>query len=180
MTNLFALNCEYEVTRGEEKIEFFDRYAQKIVTRGSSGYESELLDYNVKITEQDLSNYNHKMWMLYVSDYEADRSYNRDIVVAENINQQVIFDENFKKVRFLFLHVDANKEIDIHFNVIDKTFYKIAILVNQKDEEDKENVSPNLSSEEFKELTDNNNKLNKSQSKVKTNLIYSLDETKEE
>ena len=38
--------------------------------------------------------------MLYVSDYEADRSYNRDIVIAENINQQVIFDENFKKLDF--------------------------------------------------------------------------------
>ena len=55
MANFFALNCEYEVTRGEEKIEFFDGYAQEIVTRGSSGYESELLDYNVKINEQDLS-----------------------------------------------------------------------------------------------------------------------------
>ena len=73
----------------------------------------------------------------FVSGYEADRSYNRDIVIAENINQQVIFDENFKKDRFLFLHVDANKEVDIHFNVIDKAFYKIAILINQKDEEDK-------------------------------------------
>ena len=52
--NFFALNCEYKVTRGEEKIEFFDGYAQEIVTRGSSGYESELLDYNVKITKQDL------------------------------------------------------------------------------------------------------------------------------
>ena len=50
----------------------------------------------------------------------------------------------------------------------------------QKDEEDEENVSPNLSSEEFKELTDNNNKLNKSQSKVKSNLIYSLDKANEE
>ena len=91
--------------------------------------------------------------MLYVSGYEADRSYNRD-VVAESINQQVIFDKNFKKIRFLFPHVDANKEIDIHFNVIDKAFYKIAILVNQKDEEDEKNVSPNLSSEEFKEPKD--------------------------
>ena len=36
----------------------------------------------------------------------------------------------------------------------------------QKDEDDEENLSPNLSSEEFKELTDNNDKLNKSQSKT--------------
>ena len=130
MANFFALNCEYEVTRGEDKIEFFDGYAQEVLTSGSSGYNSELLDYNVKITEQDLSNYNHKMCMLYVSGYEADKSYDREIVVAENVNQQVIFDENFKKVRFLFPHADANKEIAIHFNVIDKAFYKIAILVN--------------------------------------------------
>ena len=50
----------------------------------------------------------------------------------------------------------------------------------QKDEDDEENLSPNLSSEEFKELTDNNDKLNKSQSKVKPNLVYSMEKSNEE
>ena len=52
----------------------------------------------------------------------------------------------------------------------------------KEDEEDEENISPNLSSEEFKELTDKNeNKLNKSQSKIKSNnIIYSLDNSNDD
>ena len=46
----------------------------------------------------------------------------------------------------------------------------------KEEDEDEENISPNLSSEEFKELTDKNDKLNKSLSKTKSNnIIYSID-----
>ena len=130
MANFFALNCEYEVTRDEKKIEFFDGYAQEVITSGDDGYKSENYDYGIRITEPDLSNYNHKMCMLYIAGFEAERSIERDIVVGENINQQVIFDKNFKKVRFLYPHADPTKDLTVHFNVIDKAFYKIRILVN--------------------------------------------------
>ena len=50
----------------------------------------------------------------------------------------------------------------------------------QKEEEEEENISPNLSSEEFKELTDKNDKLNKSQSKIKSNIIYSIDKSNDD
>ena len=72
------------------------------------------------------------MCMLYVSGYEAERAYERDIIVGENINQQIIFDKNLKKVRFLYPHADPTKDIAIHFNVIDKAFYKIAVNMNNK------------------------------------------------
>ena len=130
MANFFALNCEYEVTRNEKKIEFFDGYAQEVLTSTDDGYKSENYDYGIRITEPDLSNYNHKMCMLYIAGFEAERSIERDIVVGENINQQVIFEKNFKKVRFLYPHADPTKDLTVHFNVIDKAFYKIRILAN--------------------------------------------------
>ena len=131
MANFFALNCEFEVKRGDETIEFFDGYAQEILRSGTSGFDSQFYDYEIKITEPDLSNYNHKMCMIYVAGYEDYESYPSDIIVGENINQQFIFKNNFKKIRFLYPHADANKDLAIHFNVIDKAFYRVTVFANK-------------------------------------------------
>ena len=132
VANFFALNCEYVVTRGDKIIEFFDGYAQEVLTSGDDGYKSENYDYDIRISEPDMSNYNNKMCMLYVAGYEAERSYDRDIIVGENINQQIIFNKDFKKVRFLFPHADVTKDIAVHFNVVDKAFYKVVVLINNE------------------------------------------------
>ena len=133
LANFFALNCEFEVKRGENEITFFDGYAQEIIDSSSAEYSSESYNYHIKITESDLSNYNKKMCMLYVAGYESESKLDREIMVGENINQQIIFNNNnFKKIRFLYPHADAYKDLAIHINVIDKAFYKIKIYANDK------------------------------------------------
>jgi hypothetical protein len=62
--------------------------------------------------------------MIYVSGYEDSKDYDREIVVGENINQQFIFENGLSKVRFLYPHADPNKDLAVHFNVIDQAFYK--------------------------------------------------------
>ena len=130
LANFFSLNCDFEVTRNSQEIKFADGYAQEILDKTSSGYKSEKYQYTIKITEADLSNYNHKMCMLYVAGYEAETSINREIIVGENINQQIIFTDNFKKIRFLYPHADAKKDLTVHFNVIDKEYYNYEIYAN--------------------------------------------------
>ena len=132
LANFFALNCEFEVKRGDENVDFFDGYAQEILDSKSTGYKSEFYEYTIKINETDLSNYNHKMCMLYVAGYESESKNEREIIVGENINQQIIFQDNFKKIRFLYPHADAYKDLAIHINVIDKAFYNIRIFANNK------------------------------------------------
>ena len=134
MANFFALNCEYEVTRENKKVEFYDGYAQEILTSSEEGYNNPTYDYKVKIIEQDLSNYNNKMCMIYVSGYEDSKDYDREIVVGENINQQFIFENGLSKVRFLYPHADPNKDLAVHFNVIDQAVYEYKILVNMDEE----------------------------------------------
>ena len=123
LINFFAINCEFEVKRGKDEIPFSDGYAQEYLDKG------QLVDnyytYNVKITQQDSSNYNNKMCFLYVAGVEIDDKINREIVVAENINQQIIFDDKFKKIRFTYPFVDRQKDLTYHINVIDKAHYKI-------------------------------------------------------
>ena len=135
LANFFALNCEFQVTRGENEITFFDGYAQEIISSNSQGYKSENYEYKIKIIEPDLSNYNHKMCMLYVSGYETqDDKMLNEIVIGENVNQQVIFDENFKSVRFLYPESDPTKDLALYINVIDKAIYRVRVYINNRED----------------------------------------------
>ena len=127
-SNFFALNCEFEVKRGNTAVNFYDGYAQEIISSSDSGYSSDSYQYSIKISESDLSNYNHKMCMLYVIGFESETDNSRDIIIGENINQQIIFEKNLKKLRFIYPHSDISKDLAVHVNVIDKAYYKINII----------------------------------------------------
>ena len=129
LANFFEINCEFEVKRGDDTIiNFFDGYAQDIIDSSYKDYNDNSYLYTVKITEPDLSNYKHKMCMMYVAGYETETNYDREIVVGDNINQQIIFKPNFKKVRFLYPLADKKKDIVVNINVIDKAFYNITVF----------------------------------------------------
>ncbi len=133
IASFFALNCDFEVSRDNTPIPFYDGYAQETFDKSTKGYKSESYEYKITITEPDLSNYNHKMCMLYVSGYESlDDIYSSEIVIAENVNQQVIFDNTFKQVRFLYPQADSTKDLALHINVIDKAIYVVKIYLNTK------------------------------------------------
>ena len=128
LANFFEINCEFEVKRDDNVINFFDGYAQEILDSRTSGYNSPYFKYSIKITETDLANYNHKMCMLYIAGYESEIKYDREIIIGNNINQQIIFNQNFKKVRFLYPFADSDKDPVLYVNVVDKAFYKITVL----------------------------------------------------
>ena len=52
--------------------------------------------------------------------------------------------------------------------------------MNYQNDEDNDDFSQNLSSQEFKELAQNSNNINKSQSKVKSSIIYSMEQSNDE
>ncbi len=131
LVNFFALNCDFEVQRGEEEISFFDGYAQEILFKDTQGYKANYYDYDIVISRTDLSNYNNKMCMLYVAGYESkDDNYETEIVVGENRNQQIILNEDFKKIRFLYPLADSTKDLAINFNVVDQAVYKLNFYTN--------------------------------------------------
>ena len=131
LANFFSLNCEFQVLRGEKEITFFDGYAEEILTKDTQGYKSERYVYNITIKEADVSNYNHKMCMLYVAGYESqDKESSSEIVVGENVNQQVIFTKDFKNIRFLYPLADPQKDLAVYINIIDQAIYNINIYLN--------------------------------------------------
>ena len=130
LANFFSLNCEFKVTREKNEIKFFDGYAQEVVTKSSEKYENDYYDYVVSITDPDLSNYNYKMCMLYVAGMETSPSEDieTEIVVGENINQQIIFEDGFETVRFLYPNPDITKDLVLKVNVIDTAIYRVSVI----------------------------------------------------
>ena len=135
LANFFALNCDFNVTRDGVEIAFFDGYAQEILLSNSRGYSSEKYEYKIKIERADLANYNHKMCMLYVSGYESkDEEYQTEIVIGQNVNQQIIFNDDFNNIRFLYPQANPEKDLAIYFNVIDQGLYEMNLYANNEQE----------------------------------------------
>ena len=73
------------------------------------------------------------MCMLYVEGFESESNDDsRGIIIGENINQQIIFENGLKKVNFVYPHATPSKDIAIKFNVIDKAFYKLTVFADNK------------------------------------------------
>ena len=133
LVNFYALNCKFEVTKKDSTtINFYDNYAQEILYKDTEGYNSEYYQYMITILETiDLSNYNHKMCMLYVTGYESpDTESITEILVGENIRQKVIVNKNFKSIRFLYPHQEPSKNLTIYINMIHPAYYNIKIYIN--------------------------------------------------
>ena len=134
LVNFFALKCDLQVSRNNQKISFFEGYAQEILLSNTEGYNSEMYEYTIKITEKDKSNYDGNMCMVYVMGYESsDSKYQTEIVVSDNVNRKVIFNNEFKSIRFLYPLVDTEKDLSIFVNILDKAYYYLKIYFNNED-----------------------------------------------
>ena len=138
LANFFALNCEFEVKYEDKIIPFFDGYAQQILKVKEGGEEEEDPDkfqFNIKILNVDSANYVNKMCMIYVSGYEIEKQYLREILVPQNVNQQIIFknEQNFNTIRFIYPHSNFTQDLSIFFNVIDKAIYNVKVYILDKE-----------------------------------------------
>ena len=143
MTNFFAINCEYKVTTkktqtGETEIPFADGYAQDIMADDEGKiYKSEYYEYNVSLQKIEESNYNKKMCMLYVSGYQIfDMNYVTRYWIGNNINQQIIFNDNFLFVNMLYPIPDTSIDLVIYVNIIDKATYNVILSIDSENRGD--------------------------------------------
>ena len=140
LTNFFAINCDFKVTTNkaqgrETEIPFADGYAQDTLNYDDGQiYSSSYYDYKVSIEKIEESNYNKKMCMLYVIGYQTmDLFYSTRIWIGNNINQQIIFNDFFTYIKFLYPVPDLNTDLVVYANIIDKAFYYINIAIDSED-----------------------------------------------
>ena len=136
LVNFFALNCDFKVmtTKNdrETEITFADGYAQDILkSQDGKDYENKYYNYTVNVEKVEQSNYNNKMCMLYVGAFQtSDKYFQTRMLIGNNVNQQIIFDDSFKLVKFLYPVPDTSKNLIVYANIIDKAYYHIDILID--------------------------------------------------
>ena len=136
LTNFFALNCDFKVTAirdqgKEEEIAIADGYGQDILSRDNGTiYKSDYYNYTITVEKPEQSNYNDKMCMMYVAGAKVEDM----ILISNNVNQQIIFNYNFKVIKFLYPipNPGNNKDLIVYANIIDKAYYKISIAVDSE------------------------------------------------
>ena len=132
LTNFFALNCDFKVRTlreqdKEEEIAIADGYGQDILSRDNGTlYKSDYYNYTISIEKEEQSNYNNKMCMMYVAGTKVEDM----ILIGNNINQQIIFADNFKIVKFIYPLPNNKIDLVVYANIIDKAYYRIIIAVD--------------------------------------------------
>ena len=134
LTNFFALNCDFKVKTirdqgKEEEIAIADGYGQDILSRDNGTlYKSDYYNYTITIEKAEQSNYNDKMCMMYVAGTKVEDM----ILIGNNVNQQIIFNDNFKVIKFLYPIPNNKIDLLVYANIIDKAYYKISIAVDSE------------------------------------------------
>lgn len=54
------------------------------------------------------------------------------ILIGNNVNQQIIFNDNFKVIKFLYPIPNNKIDLLVYANIIDKAYYKISIAVDSE------------------------------------------------
>ena len=134
ITNFFSLNCDFKVNAIREKgkleeVAIADGYGQDILSPDIGDlYKSDYYNYTLSILRAEQSNYNNKMCMMYV----AGTSFEDPIIIGNNVNQQIIFNDNFKVFKLLYPVPNNKIDLVVYANIIDKAYYKISIAVDSE------------------------------------------------
>ena len=79
------------------------------------------------------------MCMVYISGLEITQEKEsiaqKSILMSDGIPLKTIFQDNIKKIKYIYPNPDKTKSVAIHFKVINPAFYSCSITYNYKDED---------------------------------------------
>ena len=148
LVNFYSQNCKFKVYReiytsksepDKKYIDMYEnKYGQEIIEPNDPNYFYEKYKYKIEVIKDDISEYNYKLCMIYVSGLELDQMQNysptetdREISVIEGVPQFFIFSEKYQTIKYAFLVKNIYDSILISLNLIDKAFYNIKVYINE-------------------------------------------------
>ena len=137
LINFYSLNCKLDIERvveSEENVllKSYGKYGQDIIS-------SKLIDetvhmYQVSVREMDTSKYTNNMCMLYVNALQITKDPSskaqKQILIADGVPQKMIFQNDVKRVRYIYPNADPSKNIAINFKVITAGNYTLSAIYN--------------------------------------------------
>ena len=141
LINFYSQNCKFMISRNKldddgnetEEPEYFPMegsYGQLIIDKTDNYYFKKDYKFKIDIIDDDLSEYNNKLCMIYVSGLELSNSNEgteRTISVSEGVPQFYIFTNKYQYMKYTYFVTDVNKQLVISFNLVQKGTFKIGV-----------------------------------------------------
>ena len=139
LTNFHSLNCKFKIERLEQngntkEIMSFGNYAQQFI-KDTNDLKQTVHSYKVLLKEKGSFNDKKDMCMLYVSALELTKensSIQKELLIEDGVPQRIIFENELKKIRYIYIFSDEDKSISIYLNTINIANYTLKIIFNNK------------------------------------------------
>ena len=136
ITTFYSLNCHLEIKRydseGEQPIPSFGDYAQDFYLIDEDHKFTSRNSYSIAISGQEKQSYHHqRMCMVYISGleiYPSDSNVRKEILLSEGVPHRVIFENDLKRIRYIYPHANTEKNITIGIKMIVQGKFKVKIF----------------------------------------------------
>ena len=143
LASFYSKNCRFVIsTETSTKSEYLDmigNFGQMVIDTSNSLYYEDKYKFKIQIVDTDISEYERKLCMVYVSGLELNNQSSptqKTISLSEGVPHSYIFTENYKKIGYSYHLSDRALAVGIDFNLVDKDIYKVEILFNYIDYKD--------------------------------------------
>ena len=138
LVNFYSLNCEFKIYKKniqdkESQIIFDNNYGSDIINENTDNLDLEFFTYDVTAIDTDISYYDTKMCMLYVSGIQISENEDdqNEILIGEGIPQKVNF-INVSTIKYIYPIVDKSKNLAVYYKVINPAEYKVSTAINNR------------------------------------------------
>ena len=138
LTNFHSLNCKFKIEREQngnaKEIISFGNYAQQFI-KDNDDLKQTVHSYKVSLQEKGSFNDKKNMCMLYVSALELTRENSviqKGLLIEDGVPQRIIFEDELKKIRYIYIFSELDKSISINLNTINIAYYTLSITFNNK------------------------------------------------
>ena len=135
VASFYSKNCRFEVSRlddpnSKNPILNYGDFAQVIIDENDTYYHNDRYTFRVEAIEHDISFYDKKNCMIYVSGLELenkDTGGQRAISLSEGVPHSFLFSEKYYTMSYAYHLSDLDNPVAIDLNLIDKSTFKVNI-----------------------------------------------------
>ena len=141
LASFYSKNCQFLITRVDDRnnpqyLDVYGDFAQVIIKEDDPYYYNDKYAFQVQFLTTDVSYYDKKVCMVYVSGLELENKNTlgqRTISLSEGVPHSFIFSQDYYSISYSYHITDTSKPVAIDFNLIDKSIFNVNIRFNYHD-----------------------------------------------
>ena len=141
LASFYSKNCKFLITRVDDPnnpqyLDVYGDFAQVIIKEDDPYYYNNRYAFQVQFLTTDVSYYDKKVCMVYVSGLELENKNSagqRTISLSEGVPHSFVFSQDYYSISYSYHITDTSNAVVIDFNLIDKSTFKVNIRFNYHD-----------------------------------------------